>query len=127
MKALAKMDYTAIALSESDLTYDDNYLVQQKEVATFPFLARSDTQKEFTQPFVTQKAGQYAITFVVGEVSQQAVSEADIVVALGNPKKLENIDVVILPDEVESLASDTKTVYVGSKSEGLGVLGSLVG
>ena len=124
MKALAEMDYSAIALSESDLTYDDTYLIQQKEVATFPFLAPSNVEKEYMQPFVTQKAGQYTIAFVTGEAPQQAVSEADIIVALGNPKEPEGIDVVILPDEVEAVESDTKTVHVGSKSEGktLGVL-----
>ena len=124
IKALAEMDYSAIALSESDLTYDDTYLVQQKEVATFPFLAPRNVGKEFTQPFVTQKAGQYTIAFVTGEAPQQTVSEADLVVALGYPKEPEGIDVVILPDEVEAVESDTETVYVGSKSEGktLGVL-----
>ena len=124
IKALAEMDYSAIALSESDLTYDDTYLLQQKEVATFPFLAPSNVGKDFTQPFVTQKAGHYTITFVAGEAPQQAVSEADIIVSLGHPKKLEGIDVVILPDAVGAVESDTKTVYVGSKSEGktLGVL-----
>ncbi len=124
IKALAKMDYSAIALSENDLTYHDTYLVQQKEVATFPFLSPGDAQKDFTQPYVMQKADQYTIAFVVREAPQQAVSEADIIVALGNPKEPEHIDVVILPEEVEAVESDTKTVYVGSKSEGktLGVL-----
>ncbi|MYF54564.1 hypothetical protein F4225_02070, partial [Candidatus Poribacteria bacterium] len=107
MKALAEMDYSAIALSESDLTYDDTYLIQQSMVATFPFLAPRTAGKEFTQPFVTQKAGEYTIAFVAGEAPQQAVSDASLIVALGNPKKLENIDIVILPDEVEAVASDT--------------------
>ena len=127
MKALAEMEFSAAALSESDLTYDDNYLIQQKEIVAFPFLVPSDAQKDFTRPFVTEKAGQHTISFVAGEAPQQAVSEADIIVALGNPKELEHIDVVILPNEVEAIESDAKTVYVGSKPEGktLGVLVTL--
>ncbi len=124
IKALTKMDYSAIALSENDLTYHDTYLRQQKGVATFPFLSPGEAQKDFTQQYVTQKADQYTIAFVVRDAPQQAVSEADIIVALGHPKEQEYIDVVILPEEVEAVKSDTKTVYVGSKSEGktLGVL-----
>ena len=67
MMVLAEMDYSAIALSESDLIYDDTYLKQQKEIAAFPFLAPCNVEKEFTQPFVTQKAGDYTITFVAGK------------------------------------------------------------
>ena len=33
------MRYSAVALSESDLGYDDTYLGRQRAVATFPFLA----------------------------------------------------------------------------------------
>ena len=117
MKALVKMGYTAVALSPTDLTYDDDYIIQQKDVTTFPFLAPSATQKDFTQPYVTKRAGQWTIAFVAGEAPEQAASEADVIVALGNPEKLEHIDVVILPDEVKAMKSGTKTLYVGSKSE----------
>ena len=41
----------------------------------------------------------------------------DVIVALGNPEALEHIDVVILPNEVETMESATQTLYVGSKSE----------
>ena len=124
IKALAEMDCAAAALSHNDLTYDDNYLVQQRNVATFPFLAPMETQKDFTVPYVTKQVGQHTIVFVAGEAPEQATSEADLIVALGNPKKLDHIDVVILPDEFEAVKSDTETLYVGSKSEDktLGVL-----
>ncbi len=124
MKALAEMDYATVALSHTDLTYDDDYLIQQKNVATFPFLAPNETQTDFTEPYVTKQVGQHTIAFVAGKASKQAVSEADIIVALGNPRKLDNIDVIILPNEVEALGSGTQTLYVGSKVEGktLGVL-----
>ena len=117
MKALSEMECLAVALSQADLTYDDNYLIQQKDVATFPFLAPSGMQKNFTEPFATKEAGQHTIAFVAGEVPEQAASEADIIVALGNPKELKHIDVVILPDEIEAMNSDTNLLYVGSKSE----------
>ena len=124
IKALAEMDYSAVALSHSDLTYDDDYLVQQKNVATFPFLAPNATQKEFIQSYVTKQTGQHTIAFVAREVSEQATSEADVIVSLGNPKELDKIDVVILPDEVNTMQSDMETLYVGSKFEDktLGIL-----
>ena len=115
---------SAVALSHTDLTYDDDYLIQQKDVATFPFLAPSETQKNFTQPFVTKQTGQHTIAFVAGEPPEQAVSEADIIVSLGNPKELEHIDVVILPDKAEVKKTQKNTLYVGSEYEDrtLGVL-----
>ena len=124
MKALAEMDCSAVALSCTDLIYDDNYLIQQKEVTTFPFLAPSETQKDFTEPYVTKQAGQHTIAFVAGKASEQVVSKADVIVSLGNPKELEHIDVVILPEEAEVTESDTKTLYVTSELEGktLGIL-----
>ena len=118
MKALTKMDYSAVALSQTDLTYDDNYLIYQKNVATFPFLVPNSAQKEFTQSYVTKQAGQHTIAFVAGEVSEQVVSEANVIVALGDPKELEHVDIVILPDEIEAMESGTKPLYVGPKSEG---------
>lgn len=118
MKALAEMDCSAVALSHADLTYDDNYLTQQKNVVNFPFLTPSASKKDYTQPYVTKQAGEHTIAFVAGEASEQVISEADVIVALGNPKELEHIDVIIVPDEVEVVEVDTKTLYVGSKSEG---------
>ena len=124
MKALSEMEYLAVALSQSDLTYDDNYLIQQKDIATFPFLAPSGMQKNFAEPFVAKETEQHTITFVAGEAPEQTASEADVLVALGNPKELKHIDVVILSDEIEALESGTKTLYVGPKSgdKTLGVL-----
>jgi len=124
MKALVEMDYSAVALSHTDFTYDDNYLIQQKELATFPFLPSSEMQKDFTETYVTKQAGQHTIAFVAGNVPKQAVSEADVIVSLGNPKELEHIDVVILPDEIGAMKTVTNTLYVDSKSEGktLGLL-----
>lgn len=119
MKALAEMDCSAVGLSRTDLTYDKNYLIHQKNVATFPFLASRTTQNEFTQSFVTKQAGEHTIAFIAGDAPDKTVvSEADVIVALGTPKELEYIDVVILPEEVESIESGTETLYVGSKSEG---------
>ncbi len=77
---------------------------------SYTLVTRKAIQKNFTQPFVTQKADQYTIAFVVKEASQQAVSEADIIVALGHPKEPEHIDIVILPEELETVESETKTV-----------------
>ncbi len=124
MKALAEMGYLAVALSHTDFTYDDNYLIPQKDLATFPFLSPSEMQKDFTEPYVTKQAGQHSIAFVAGNVPKQAASEADVIVSLGNPKEFEHIDVVILSDEVEATKTETDTLYVGSKSEGktLGLL-----
>lgn len=118
MKALAEMDCSAVALSHADLNYDDNFLIQQKNAVNFPFLASSASKKEYTQPYVTKQAGQHTIAFIAGEAPEQAISEADVIVALGTPKELEHIDVIIVPDEVEVMPTDTKTLYVGSKSEG---------
>ena len=92
-------------------------LSNKKDIATFPFLAPSAIQKDFTQPFITKRAGQRTIAFVAGAAPEQAASEANVIVALGNPEALEHIDVVILSNEVEAMESATKTLYVGSKSE----------
>jgi hypothetical protein len=82
------------------------------------------TKNDFTQPFIIKKAGQHTIAFVPDAVQAQAVSSADVVVALGNPEISNHIDVVIQPDEGETTASESGTLYVGSKPEGktLGLL-----
>ena len=116
MRALAEMGYAAVALSPSDLAYDDTYLRQQRAVATFPFL--TSTQNGFTQPFIIKRAGQHTIGFVTGEVSEEAVSQADIIVALGHPEGTAYIDIVISPDEIAATVSENGTLSVGCKSDG---------
>ena len=124
IKALAAMGYSAVALSESDLTYNDTYLHRQHAVATFPFLAPNTGRADFTESFAIEQAGQRAIGFVVGKACEEVVSQADIVVALGEPENPEHIDVVIYPNEIEATGSEDVPLYVGCKSEGrtLGVL-----
>ena len=124
LKAMSTMEYHAIALSESDLAYDDTYLSRQRAVVTFPFLAPNTGRSNFTQPFIITQAGQYTIGFVVREANEEVVSQADIIVALGEPENTAHIDVVIRPDEIEATISEDRTLYVGCKSEGktLGVL-----
>ena len=129
LKAMSTMEYDTVALSESDLAYDEAYLSRQCAVATFPFLAPDTARGDFTQPFITTQAGQYAIGFVAGEVCEEVVSQADVIVALGEPDfgvspRAEHIDVVIRPDEVEATVSENGTLYLGCLSEGktLGML-----
>ena len=124
MKALAEMGYSAVALSESDLAYEDSYLSRQRAVATFPFLAARATRADFTQPYVVEATGEHAIAFVAGVVDETAIPQTDVIVALGAPEDAEQVDVVILPDEIEATVSKGGTLYVGCKSEGktLGVL-----
>ena len=124
MKALTAMGYSAVALSESDLTYSDAYLNRQRAVASFPFLAPEGRRDNFTQSFLIKQVGKHAITFVVGEAYEETVSQSDVVVALGDPEDSEHIDIVICPDEVEAKASEDRPLYVSCKPEGktLGVL-----
>ena len=124
IKALAAMGYSAVALSESDLAYDDAYLNHQRAVATFPFLVPDAVRADFTQPFMIEQVERHTVGFVVGEACEEMVSQADIVVALGEPENLEHIDAVIRPDEVETTVSESGTLYVGCRSEGrtLGML-----
>ena len=127
LKAMSAMGYDAVALSQTDFSYGDAYLRQQRSVATFPFL--TSTENDFTQPFVIKSVGQHTIAFVTDVVQEQAVSQADIVVALGNPDMAKHIDVVIQPDKLETTASEGGTLYVGSKPEGktLGFLALWIG
>lgn len=124
LKAMSTMEYHAAALSESDLAYDDTYLSRQRAVATFPFLAPNTGRSNVTQPFVITQAGQHAIGFVVRETSEEVVSQANVIVALGEPENAAHIDVVICPDEIETTVSEDGTLYVGCPSEGktLGML-----
>ena len=122
LKAMSAMGYDAVALSQADLSYDNNYLSQQRAVATFPFL--TSTKNDFTQPFIIKQVGQRTIVFVADVAQEQVTSQASVVVALGNPEVSADIDVVIQPDEVETVASEGNTLYVGSEPEGrtLGLL-----
>ena len=124
LKAMSTMEYDAVALSESDLAYDEVYLSQQRAVATFPFLAPDAVQDDFTQPFIITQAGQHATGFVVGEANEKVVSQADVIVALGYPRDSKHIDAVISPNEVEATVSEDGTLYLGCLSEGktLGML-----
>ena len=124
IKALAAIGYSAVGLSESDLAYDEAYLSRQRAVATFPFLAPDAGRADRTQPFVVEQAGEHTIAFIAGEACEQAVPQADIVVALGDSEATEHIDVVICPDEIEAKASEDGPLYVGCAYEGktLGVL-----
>jgi len=124
MKALTAMQYSAVALSESDLVYSDAYLSRQRTVASFPFLAPDGRRDNFTQSFLIKQVGQHTIAFVVGEACEEAVSQSDVVVALGAIEDSEHIDVVISPDEITEKASEDGPLYVGCKPEGqtLGVL-----
>lgn len=124
LKAMSTMEYNAVALSESDLAYDDTYLSRQRAVATFPFLAPDAARDDFTQQSIITQAGQHAIGFVVGEASEKVVSQANVIVALGYPRDLKHIDAVISPDEVEATVSEDGTLYLGCLSKGktLGML-----
>ena len=124
LKAMSTMEYNAVALSESDLAYDEAYLSRQRAAATFPFLAPNAVQDDFTQPFIITQAGQHAIGFVAGEAGEGVVSQADVIVALGYPRDSKHIDAVISPNEVEATVSEDGTLYLGCPSEGktLGVL-----
>ena len=82
LKAMSTMKYDAVALSESDLAYDETYLSRQRAVATFPFLAPSTARGNFTQPFIIEQAGQHTIGFVVGEASEEVVPQADALLSL---------------------------------------------
>lgn len=122
LKAMSAMGYDAVALSQTDLSYGDAYLRQQRAVTAFPFL--TSTENDFTQPFVIKSIGQRTIAFVADVVQEQTVSQADVVVALGNVEASKHIDVAIQPDEIETMRAENGTLYVGSKPEGktLGLL-----
>ena len=122
LRAMSVIGYDAVALSQSDLSYDEEYLRKQQAVAKFPFLAA--TQTDFTQPFVMKKVGQHTIAFVTDKVQEQVISQASLIVALGNLEASKHIDVVIQPDKLETPQSEDGTLYVGSEPEGrtLGLL-----
>ena len=122
LKAMSEMGYDAVALSQTDLSYGDAYLRQHRAIATFPFLA--STQNTLTQSSIIKRVEQRTIAFVADTDQEQAISQANVVVALGNVEASKHIDVAIQLDETETTESDSGTLYVGSKSEGktLGLL-----
>ena len=124
LKAMSTMEYDVVALSESDLTYDDAYLSRQHAVATFPFLAPDAVHNDFIQSLVIEQAGQHTIAFVADTAYHKAVSQANVVVALGAPRGSEHIDVIIRPNEIEVRESEDGTLYIGCSPEGktLGML-----
>ena len=124
LKAMSTIGYDAVALSKSDLAYDDTYLRQQRTVAAFPFLSPHATRDDFTQPSLIEEVGQHAIAFVTGVEREEVIPQAGVIVALGDPEPTVHIDVVICPDEIQATISEAGTLYVGCKPEGktLGVL-----
>ena len=124
LKAMSTMEYDAVALSESDLAYSDAYLRRQRAVATFPFLAPRAERDDFTEPFVIEQVGEHTVALVTGKTSEEVVSQAGVVVALGDPEDLEHVDVVIRPYEIAETMSEDRPLYIGCLSEGktLGVL-----
>ena len=124
LKAMSTMGYDAVSLSESDITYEDAYLRQQRAVATFPFLSPDATRDDFTQPFLIEKVGQHTIALVAGVVREEVIPQADVILSLGDPEDPEHINIVICPDEIQATVSEAGTLYVGCKPEGktLGVL-----
>ena len=121
LKAMSTMGYDAVALSESDLSYD---AAQQRASATFPFLGRPGTHNDFTQPSLMEAVGNYTLACVTEVACETAVSQADMILALGTPEDLEHIDVIICPDNMEPTATEAGVLSVGCKPHGktLGVL-----
>ena len=129
LNAMSMMGYDAVALSQSDLNYDDAYLTEQRQHANFPFLAEP---RAATESFIVKQVGTLSVAFVgTGENSNEHAPTADVRIALGTPADtaLHDVDVVIRPDEIETTASESETLYVGSKPEGktLGLLALWIG
>ena len=124
LNAMSMMKYDAVALSQSDLNYDDTYLAEHRQHANFPFLAEA---RAATEPFIVKQVSDLSVAFVgTGENSNEHAPTADVRIALGTPAdtELHNVDVVIQPDETETTASESGTLSVGCKPEGktLGLL-----
>lgn len=124
LKAMSAMGYEVLALSEVDLSYGKTYLNRLSEIATFPFLASDTIETDFTQPFMIKKVEQHTIAFVARTTQARAVSEANVVVALGDLEISDNIDIAIQSNDGETVQADGKTVYISSEPEGktLGLL-----
>ena len=129
LNAMSMMGYDAIALSQSDLSYDDAYLTEHHQHANFPFLAEAHAA---TEPFIIKQVGDLSVAFVgTGENSNEYAPTADVRIALGTPVDIEphDVDVVIQPDEREITKSESGVLYVGSEPEGktLGLLALWIG
>ena len=124
LKAMSVMGYDVLALSEVDLSYGKTYLNRLSEIATFPFLASDTIETDFTQPFIIKKVEQHTIAFVARTTQARAVSEANVVVALGNLEISDSIDIAIQSNDGETVQANGKTVYISSEPEGktLGLL-----
>lgn len=118
VKAMSEMRYDAVSLSQRDLTYNDAYIIKHSQLATFPFLSQNRTEMP---PFIVKKLGKLSVGLVgtAGE-DLENLPNADILIALGIPDEAErhHFDVVIQPDDVETIASKNATLTVGSKQEG---------
>ena len=118
------MGYDIVALSEADLSYGNTYLNRLSAVGTFPFLAPDAVEIDFTQSFVLEKVGEHTVAFVAGVACEAAISQADLIFALGDLEDLEHIDVIIYPDDIKPTVAEAGVLSVGCKPEGktLGVL-----
>ena len=124
LKAMSTMEYDVVALNEADLSYGNTYLNRLSAVATFPFLAPEAVETDFTRPFVLEKVGEHTVAFVAGVACDAAISQADLIFALGDPEDPEYIDVIICPDDIKPTVSEAGVLSVSCKPEGktLGVL-----
>ena len=124
LKAMSTMEYDVVALKEADLSYGNTYLNRLSAVATFPFLAPDAVETDFTRPFVLEKVGEHTVAFVAGVACDAAISQADLIFALGDPEDPEYIDVIICPDDIKPTVSEAGVLSVSCKPEGktLGVL-----
>ena len=129
LKAMSLMEYDVLALSQNDLSYNDAYLIEHKQHATFPFLVQN---RAVPQPFIVKQVGDLSVVFVsTGENGSEHVPTADIRIALGTSANVDwhGVDVVIRPDETETTKSEVGPLYLGSKLEGktLGFLALWIG
>ena len=118
LKAMSEIGYDAAALSHSDLSYDNTYLIKHARYATFPLLAQNRPPAE---PFFVKQVGNYSVVFVgMPDNNLKTLPIADIHIALGIPAASEphNFDVVIVPNEIETIESESGALYIGSKPEG---------
>ena len=116
LKAMSMIGYDAVALSQNDLNYGDAYLIEQRAVASFPFL---DENPAYAQPSVLQTVGELSIA-VVHISTEREFPDTNLMIALGTPNSMEhpNIDVIISPEEVEPNQQMNSPIWVGSTPEG---------
>jgi len=116
LKAMSMMGYDAVALSRSDLNYENAYVGEQRAVGAFPFLSNSHIH---TRPFVLKTVGKTTVALIHASNNGE-LPDADILIALGEQTSAEprEIDVVISPEEAELGQQTNGPFYVGSTSEG---------